>query len=327
MLEKLQIKNFQVHENFTLDLDPYVTVITGPNDVGKSAILRALRWVSLNDPTSGDKRWGTELSKVLLVIDGKTVIRKRGKSSSYFLDGKKFVAFRSDVPAEIRKLLKVSKINFQSQLDSHFWLSLSPPQVGREMNQIVNLGIIDTSLANIAKKERKQKATIEVIEARLEDARNQKKTLKWVGDAHIQLEEVEQKSLHLAAKQTSLAALGSILADIKGSVEAKRRLTEASVGGQNLLSSAQKLLENTQKAELLRNLVQTTIKASKVRNMDIPDLQPYELANQKFQELRILLHQIKEEEKKWDSIQSKLNETSKRLGKQKTCPVCLQPIP
>lgn len=323
MFERIVIKNFQVHESKVLDLDPYVTVIVGPNDAGKSAILRALRWVALNDPTSGDTRWGAKFSKVVLTVDGKTIIRKRTKKGNIYLIGdKEFKAFRTEVPAEIRKLLNIDEINFQQQLDPHFWLSLPAPKVSREMNQIVNLGIIDRSLANIGKMERKARTTLDVIQDRLDDARKQKKSLNWVLDAHVQLEELEDKQALLDGKQSRADALESLVGQVAAAKSLQRRLAQASVEGQFLLSSSQKLLETTQQADLLESLIRATIKARQIKKITIPDISVFE----KYQTLESLINQIEEGESKCHLMQTKLRKISSVLKRQRTCPVCGTPL-
>ena len=43
-IESLSLHNFQCHEHLDIAFDPQLTTIVGPSDVGKTAILRALKW-------------------------------------------------------------------------------------------------------------------------------------------------------------------------------------------------------------------------------------------------------------------------------------------
>lgn len=60
---KLRIQNFQAHKDTTIEFD-CITTIVGPSDIGKSAVLRALKWVAKNEPKGtsfvrdGDKLGG-----------------------------------------------------------------------------------------------------------------------------------------------------------------------------------------------------------------------------------------------------------------------------
>ena len=124
-LETLQIRNFQPHSKQTIDLDPRVTVFTGPSDSGKSAFIRALRWCCTNSPggdafiKDGKKRCGVRLK-----IDGRSIGRTKGPAENdYILDGKKFKSFGTSIPEPIADLLNLSPVTWQGQHDSPFWLS------------------------------------------------------------------------------------------------------------------------------------------------------------------------------------------------------------
>ncbi len=68
-LVSLQLVNFQVHTGLIIDFSPGITTIVGPTDHGKSSILRALRWVCLND-LSGEQfiREGRKSCAVCLFV-------------------------------------------------------------------------------------------------------------------------------------------------------------------------------------------------------------------------------------------------------------------
>ncbi len=61
MLERLAFRSLQNLADFKLELDPQITTIVGPSDAGKSACLRGLRWLCLNQPApAGLRGWGTD---------------------------------------------------------------------------------------------------------------------------------------------------------------------------------------------------------------------------------------------------------------------------
>ncbi|MBM4287752.1 MAG: hypothetical protein FJ135_06335 [Deltaproteobacteria bacterium] len=43
MIRKIRIQNFMAHRASEIELSPGVTVITGPNNIGKSEIVEAIR--------------------------------------------------------------------------------------------------------------------------------------------------------------------------------------------------------------------------------------------------------------------------------------------
>jgi predicted ATP-dependent endonuclease of OLD family len=48
MIKRIKIKDYMAHEDTDLELGPGVTVLTGPNSSGKSAVVEALRSVAQN---------------------------------------------------------------------------------------------------------------------------------------------------------------------------------------------------------------------------------------------------------------------------------------
>lgn len=194
MLTALLVKQFQRHKRLELRFDPGVTVITGATNRGKSAIIRALTWVTRNEPT-GEAfiRHGKSEAVVGLRVDDRTILRSRTRSgdSSYKLDGKPFKALRGDVPKEIADVLKLSPLNFQAQHDSPFWFSASPGEVSRRLNEVIDLSIIDTALAKVASKVRHNKAVVDVSKERLEAARAEMKELEFAVELDEDLKRVE----------------------------------------------------------------------------------------------------------------------------------------
>jgi DNA repair exonuclease SbcCD ATPase subunit len=168
VLEAVRLTNFQRHERVVFKFDPHVTTIVGDTDTGKSSLLRALVWAMYNTP-SGEEflRHGADGVEVALRVDGRLIKRARGTANTYSLDGKPFKAFGTDVPPEIAELLRVTDMNVQAQHDAPFWFSTGKAEVSRQLNQIVNLGIIDESLHRAALHIRHSRERVDVSRERL----------------------------------------------------------------------------------------------------------------------------------------------------------------
>lgn len=68
-LTRLQIRNFQCHEDLTIELSPGITVLSGDTEAGKSAVLRSLKWLVSNSPQGiGFIRGGAEKVTVSLTF-------------------------------------------------------------------------------------------------------------------------------------------------------------------------------------------------------------------------------------------------------------------
>jgi len=207
MIEKLQIKNFGANERIDIDCNQPITCIVGKSFLGKSWILRALRWVARNKPT-GDSyiHWDADKSSVRLTVDKTKITRTRSKSINTYKLGKKvFEAFGTDVPKKITQILNLSDINFQGvntlgQHEPPFWFSLTAGEVSRELNAIVNLDIIDKTQATIAAQLRKARSTIEVVQSRVDNLSEQKEKLQWVKRINTDLEQVESLQIDYLGK-------------------------------------------------------------------------------------------------------------------------------
>ena len=125
MIKRLRIKNFQKHKSIDIEFDEHVTSIVGPSDTGKSALIRALKWVCSNKPNGNDFiRQGSKKCSVRVEVNGHKITRSRGAENTYHLDKEVFHAFGNNVPKEIEHVLRMDEINFQGQHDSPFWLNL-----------------------------------------------------------------------------------------------------------------------------------------------------------------------------------------------------------
>ena len=193
MLKSLKIRNFQSHKKLDLYFGK-VTSIIGPSDIGKSAVLRALLWIMENHPT-GDAfiKDGTEKASVQLIADDSTIKRKRSKSQNlYTLNKEEFYAFGNKVPDPISNLFNIGDINVQRQHDSPFWFSISAGEVSRQLNSIVDLGIIDKTLATIASELRKDTWKITLQEEKIDKLQKRNKELLFVKDIKSEFDELKK---------------------------------------------------------------------------------------------------------------------------------------
>lgn len=198
MIERLRARHFQAHESLDVTFD-LVTTLTGATDVGKSSVLRAVRWVCMNQPAGTDFiTHDHDCCSVRLDVDGHAVVRKQGKDNVYKLDDVIYKAFGRSVPDPITEVLNVGEVNFQQQLDAPFWLSLPPPQLSRELNAVVSLESIDSTLANVAAEVRRAKAAVEVTEERLAQAQKELNDLDWVPDMLESLGKIEATHARIA---------------------------------------------------------------------------------------------------------------------------------
>lgn len=284
-VESLSLRNFQVHKFLRLDLSPTITTIVGPTDSGKSAILRGLRWALLNDLAGDDFIREGEDNTVVIVrtSDNHKIGRGKGKDGNIYRmdDMEAFKAFGQDVPEPIKHFLQVSEVNFQGQHDSPFWFSETAGEVSRQLNSIIDLGIIDTALANISTRLRSANERHDVCTERLKQIEDDLERLTL---QRLRIAQFER----LKAAQKELAEASSRHAVFNGFIEMLENYVRRYKTEQDRLEATEALLETAETARsAARHCVNLT---SIVRSLESlkqvvepPDFVPVEKAWNKYQ--------------------------------------------
>ena len=208
MIQKLHILNFQSHRDTALEFHPGVNVIVGASDSGKTAILRALRWLIWNRPNGEDFRsdWGGD-TEVHLTVDDVEIRRVKAKENGYAIqqpDGrwKVLLAFGTKVPEDIQKALNIDDTNLQKQFDSPFLISSSPGEVAGYFNGIAHLERIDSSVSYVNGKILSLNSQHKADQVTLDDNREELKQYDYLSKFEIDLEELE----HQQSEQTQRIA-------------------------------------------------------------------------------------------------------------------------
>lgn len=231
MITQISIRNFQRNRKLDVVLKHRITTITGETNRGKSAILRALIWVLTNTP-DGKKfiSHGRPGARVTLQIGKHELTRKRGAGKNeYVLDGKTFKAFGAKVPEEIAAFLRVSEINIQQQHDRSFWFHLSPPEVSRRLNAIIDLGLIDEAQQRISSTVKKARSETEFTRQRLEDAQAAVKAVAHAVDFAEDARRLDSLAADAETQQLSCERLENFITNLvilKRSIQAKEELPD-----------------------------------------------------------------------------------------------------
>jgi len=178
----LVIENFQSHERTEIAFSEGLNVFVGPSDSGKSAILRALRWVLYNQPRGSDFiRTGASRCRVTLILsDGTHIVRERSSSVNRYLirdpEGKEriFEGFGSDVPREVLEAhgmipLQLDEdreltLQIAQQLEGPFLLSESGGTRARSIGRISGAHLLDLAQNETARDQRSVSSRIRFVE-------------------------------------------------------------------------------------------------------------------------------------------------------------------
>lgn len=127
MAIKVRVRNFQSIEDASIVIDG-LTVLTGTNNAGKSALFRAVRGAFTNAPGHAFVRTGQQHCTVDLEFDdGRTLTWMKGKGvNTYIVNGKKLEKVDKGVPAEV-KIFGVDPIQVG---DKEMWPQIAPQVTG-----------------------------------------------------------------------------------------------------------------------------------------------------------------------------------------------------
>ncbi len=261
-----------------LELDEHITTIIGPNDVGKSAIIRALYWLSFNKPSGASFiKHGKSSCKVSLELDDFVISRKKSDNENTYLlkennQEKEYKSFSTKVPEEIELLLNLGDINFQKQLDPPFWFTLTGGEVSKEINSIISLSKIDSTLYKLAQEVKKSKMSITITQERAQQAEHDIKENQWVVEAEKELDLIDS----LVEKQQECIKSINILYKIIKDIEELETYIEKETKRLRLLNldiytmedTAYKIKEKTERIEKLEGII-TQISNLEVKECDL----------------------------------------------------------
>lgn len=216
MIQSIKIQNFQSHQNTILEFDKGINIIIGESDSGKTAVLRALRWVLENKPLGDSFRskLGGD-TRVEMKIDDTVIIRNRNdKENNYIINDSVFECTR-DMENEIEKITNMSEINFQRQLVPHFLLSQSSGEVARYLNKIVDLDSIDIAMKNIDRKISERNHNLKLYENEIGQIHDQLISFEWVFMAISEFQELEKEYKKYLKLDEEIGELNTLLQELK----------------------------------------------------------------------------------------------------------------
>lgn len=345
-LKRLEIQNFQCHHSLDIDFSSGVNTVVGKSGQGKSAVIRAWKWLVFNQPLGEEYRtWNSkETSVKAFLSNGNTIERIRtSKDNIYKLNGQEFRAFGQSPPEPVQKALNLGPINFQFQHDPLYLLAMRPPEVARVLNELAKLDKIDSSFSFInsrLRKENQEAASQESIKNRLEEDLE-----KYSGLEELEvkvsisetlaerIESTQRSKAKLSALASNLAIFDDQIEKMLPSVEMKRSLDRLEGRRQETSIKKKKLGELIRLSEKLNQIESKDLKWSKalvkmrkdLASEEIEDsctriaynIQAIELVTDRTNRLKKLNQEIDKTKEEADSCWKKFNEMM-----PEECPLC-----
>jgi DNA repair ATPase RecN len=204
----VKIKNFQSIGNISFDIDGF-TVIVGKNNLGKSAIIRAIDAALTNRTGSEFVRWGKTKAEVSLKKDTLDVNWSKGDTATYKVNGQSFSKLNRSVPqpildAGIKKMeIGDQKINplVAHQFEELFLLNEPGSVITDVLSIIYNLNVLSDADELCVKDLKAKKSLLKIRETdhiELKEKLGQYKDLDIIKIEMRNIQELDRKSKELA---------------------------------------------------------------------------------------------------------------------------------
>ena len=262
-IKRLVIDNFQSHEHTEVEFGLGLNVVVGPSDFGKSALVRALRWVLYNEPRGANFiRVGSKVCQVKVEMDDGTIVarlRSTTGKNQYLLKmpGEEelvFEGFGSDIPVEIIQATGVRKIvidersrvelNLGGQLEGPFLLAENGAVRAKVIGQLGGVHILDwaqrsvnTELRRLGEREKRCQEELGKLSEALKSYDHLpelQEKIEQIGVLVHQAEEDAVKVEELTALQSEWEENRRALAGVERVLAALDQLSQAEVGYRQL---------------------------------------------------------------------------------------------
>lgn len=168
-ITNIEINNFQSHKYTNMNFMNGLNVIVGPSDQGKTAIIRAIKWVLYNEPmgTFFIRHKEKEASVVLTFNTGEKVKRLRSNNKNIYVyidennNEEVYEGFGHNVPIDIIEKINIRKIyldskesnaiNIGEQLEGPFLLSEKNSTRANAIGRLVGVHVVDKAVQNTMK--------------------------------------------------------------------------------------------------------------------------------------------------------------------------------
>lgn len=208
MLNNFNIINFQGHRNTLLEFSPGLNVIIGPSGVGKSSIIRALKFLFFNTPKGTSFLRRPDGDKVILSIDSINYSLKRIRNKNtneIYLNDQKWVDFATEIPEAIIKATNIRPVfvdedlsfnlQFTSQIDPHepFLLAESDSLRAKFLNRLSGSHIIDIVLRDLSQDLKKESNEIDRLKDSLNRVQNELDKYKDLDSKQLAINYLEEQ--------------------------------------------------------------------------------------------------------------------------------------
>jgi energy-coupling factor transporter ATP-binding protein EcfA2 len=231
----IKIKNFQSIGDISFDVEGF-TVIVGKNNLGKSAIIRAIDAALTNRTGSEFIRWGKTKAEVSLKNEGLDINWSKGDTAVYKINGVAYSKLNRTIPQPIQDVgikrieMGNEKLNplIAHQFEELFLLNKPGSVITDVLSLIYNLHILSDADDLCVKEMKTKKSVLKIRESdqtSLKEQLDKYKDLDLIKAELKIIKKMDQKTAELSAEITEL---NSFIKEIKTFIEKIENLKRAS---------------------------------------------------------------------------------------------------
>lgn len=229
MIRKIILENFMSHGRTEIDLAEGLTVLTGPNNCGKSALVAALQTVAGNGKTTHVMRHGTKLCQITIQTDDdhEVIWQRKGKTVKYQINGEDVHRIGQGIPDGLHDVLRLDRVTTEigattNDYDIHFGHQKSPVFLLDESGSraaaffasssdaarlIKMQGTHRQRVQNSKKEAKRLRAEIETVAAKLQTLSPVNAIAEQVAAAETKSEQLQHDENRIAKLKTSIAQI------------------------------------------------------------------------------------------------------------------------
>lgn len=223
MIQKLSVKNYQSLKDVTMTLGKF-TVIVGPSNSGKSALLRSLTALASNERGTEAIRLGASSYSITADTGDAIVTLERGKVNQYKIsrngNEEVFTKLNGKVPEEVTKALGIApviggkSINYASQHEAPFLLEASAGEVARVLGELTGINKIFEAVKEANKRKGSYSSIHKTRVADLEKTVEALTQFSGLPGQVAELKELEAKLANIQQLEDSIYSLQDLVTQI-----------------------------------------------------------------------------------------------------------------
>jgi len=321
MSTKIHIKDFQSIGNIDFEVDGF-TVVVGKNNIGKSAIIRAVDSVLTNRAGKEYIRKGRRQMEVKIQRDGLSIDWKKGDKTTYKVNNAEFSALAGSIPkpmidAGFDKMeiedKKVSPL-IASQFNPLFLLDKSGSVVTQVLSNLYNIDTLSEA-DNLCQKELKNnKSLLKTREIDLKTLQDKLENFKDFESLKKRVAEIVETEKVCNKMQTDINLLIGYEDQLGTLQESVKRLSAITLVKIPDSISCEKAYSDISWLEIketeLRILATAVKKLQGIKKIELPEINEIEKACQEFEQLEKwekLFNQLSAEIKEQEKILNSFN--------------------